>query len=489
MATSVQSPPRDAPPELPPAAERSSRYKFRRGLALIGMSLVIPGSAQLAAGNKRVGRIALRVWLIVLAAVVLVAVLALLARGFVIAAYANGITPMVLAVIGIPLGLGWLLLVLDAVRLARPREMGTKRGSIFGAIALVLAALMAFGTFAGANILRAQADLFGSVLSGGGNVQQQAGRYNILLLGGDAGPDRTGLRPDSMTVASIDAKTGRTVLFGLPRNLEHAPFPTSSPLHKLYPNGYWCSTHECLLNAVYTLATEHKNLYPGVKYPGVQATKEVIEEILGLKINYFGMVDMQGFVKLIDAVGGITISTTLKVPIGGGTSKVSGYIGPGKNMHLDGYHALWFARSREGASDYARMARQKCVMNAMLKQLNPVTVFTKFNEIAQAGKEIVATDVPSTEIGTLLDLAAKGKDLPIASVSFSPPTIWPGRPDYAKIRTITEQKIAESEALDEPKASQPPATTKAPATAKATAKASTSTSGQTDDLSSVCQAG
>ena len=71
-----------------------------------------------------------------------------------------------------------------------------------------------------------------------------------------------------------------------------------------------------------------------------------------------------------------------------------GYVEAGKNRHLDGREALWFARSRSDSSDYDRIARQKCVMTAMLNQLDPVTVLTKFNKIASASKRMVATDIP-----------------------------------------------------------------------------------------------
>ena len=64
------------------------------------------------------------------------------------------------------------------------------------------------------------------------------GRYNVLLLGGDAGADRTGLRPDSISVASIDAETGQTTIIGIPRNLYNAPFRKGSPLYGPYPDGY-----------------------------------------------------------------------------------------------------------------------------------------------------------------------------------------------------------------------------------------------------------
>src|SRR5699024_12155504 len=75
------------------------------------------------------------------------------------------------------------------------------------------------------------------------------GRYNILLLGSDSGHGRSGLRPDTMMIASIDADSGKTVLIGLPRNLENVPFGKDSPKHTVYPHGFNCGS-ECLLNEI-----------------------------------------------------------------------------------------------------------------------------------------------------------------------------------------------------------------------------------------------
>ena len=60
-------------------------------------------------------------------------------------------------------------------------------------------------------------------------------RVNILLLGSDAGADRIGIRTDSMIVASIDTKTGRTALISMPRNLLNAPLAPKSPLRARLP--------------------------------------------------------------------------------------------------------------------------------------------------------------------------------------------------------------------------------------------------------------
>ena len=91
----------------------------------------------------------------------------------------------------------------------------------------------------------------------------------------------------------------------------------------------------------------------------------------GLKINYWVLIDLKGFESLVNSVGGITMDVYRRVPIGGGSTKIYGYVRAGKNRHLDGREALWFARSRSDSSDYDRILRQKCVMRAMLNQLDP----------------------------------------------------------------------------------------------------------------------
>jgi LCP family protein required for cell wall assembly len=296
----------------------------------------------------------------------------------------------------------------------------------------------------------------------------------------------------------VDEATGRTVLISLPRNLEKAPFPASSPMHKKFPKGFDCPNDVCMLNAVYTYAMGHKELYPHVKNPGAQATKEAIEGVTGLTINYWSLIDLKGFEDLVDALGGITMDVYRRVPIGGGpTHPIYGYVEAGKNRHLNGKEALWFARSRSDSSDWDRIVRQKCVMNAMLNQLDPVTVLTKFNGIASASKEIVATDVPSSQVSTMLDLAQKAKTKPVGSLAIVPPLLKsPADPDFDKIRAAISEQITKSEAMDAPK----PSASAVPAgNASASSKPKKSSSGSsssdpakkgvdTSNLSKVCSA-
>ena len=479
---------------------RSQSTVFRRGATMLVMSLVVPGSAQLAAGNRRIGWAGVRIWGALVAAALVAAVSLFLARNVLLGVLTTGWVLWIGSWAVLALGLFWAFLIVNAWWAARPKDMGTLRAGILGGTAIVLAGAVAYGTVYTSSALRSSGNAFTTVLGGGGDTNVKAGRYNILLIGSDAGNDRTGTRTDSISVASVDARTGRTVLFGLPRNLEDVPFVDSSPLKKLYPNGYSCPTHECLLNAVYTLAWDHKTLYPGVKDPGLQAVKETVQAITGLEINYYAMVDMYGFKDLIDALGGVKMDINIAVPVGGDTSSATSWIQPGPNRTLNGAQALWFARERKESTDYARMQRQKCVMSAMLHQMDPLTVASKFGQIAAASGQVLVTDVPSSEVSTLADLAIKARSLDIANVSFAPPLIAPGSPNFDLIRQTVAEQIATSAALDKKAASAPARTSPSPSATVSKAAPSTnptaakrptveeSVTTQTDDLTSVCAA-
>lgn len=445
--TLVEKRPRRAkrPPERG-AGPRSDKLRLRRGWGNLGMTLVLPGSVQVRTGNKPVGRWAMRGWFAGWAMIISWLVVLLIDRGAALAIVAH---PLVTALgtawllVG---GVIWCLLMVDAWRLSGPPQLARDHRFGFAAVSGVLALGLLASLGASANAFHTQSTTLSTVFAGGGDKKVKEGRYNVLLLGGDAGDGREGLRPDSMTVASVDAQTGETVLFSLPRNLEDVQFPDDSPMKQVYPDGFDCPEHECMLNAVYTAATENADLYPGVANPGATATEEAISHTLGIEINTYVLIDLKGFEALVDSVGGITMDINKEVPVGGGSTEISRYLGPGEDIHLNGRDALWFARSREGSSDYERMERQKCVMNAMLKQLDPVTVATRFNDIARAGQQVVETDIPPGQIDTFLGLAQQAKDTEIRSVSFVPPLIQPGAPDHELIRTTVRDEIAASEA-------------------------------------------
>jgi hypothetical protein len=128
-------------------------------------------------------------------------------------------------------------------------------------------------------------------------------------------------------------------------------------------------------------------------------------------------------------------------------------------------------------------------MTAMLNQLDPATVLTKFQRIAGASKQVVATDIPSGDVGTFVDLALKSKKLPVSSFSAVPPLIRTGDPDFDLIRTKVAEAVKRSEALDEKNGEKP--TTSPKPTKKPTKKPTTTPTkpgNDVDDVASVCKA-
>src|SRR3954451_24185482 len=428
------------------AAQAARRDELRRALTLLGMTPVAPGSAQLAAVNKAVGRIALRIYAGLLLGLVALVAIGLFRRSELISLGTSlwWLRVFRFALIGV--ALGWGYLVIDAWRIADPLSLGRGHRLAMTAVNGALCLTLTGGLLFASHLVAVQRDFIATVFGGGEVSAAEHGRFNVLLLGGDAGPTRVGLRPDSITIASIDQSTGRTVLVGLPRTLENAPFPPGTPMHKEFPHGFDCDG--CYINGINTWATDHADLFKGSKTPGIDATTEAVEQITGLTINYYALVDLRGFQDLVDAVGGVTVDVRRRIPIGGVAGPITGWIKPGRQQ-LDGFETLWYSRSRATSNDYSRMARQKCVMNAMLHQLDPKTVLLNFGKIAKAGKQILSTSIPASEDDTFVKLSLKARALPVSTVSFVPPTIDTGDPDYAKIKAMVTDSITASEARDE----------------------------------------
>ena len=248
-----------------------------------------------------------------------------------------------------------------------------------GVLCFGVAATLLFG----AHLVGVQRDFVVSMFGDGSATAATDGRYNVLLIGGDSGAGRWGLRPDSMTVASIDAETGRTVLVALPRNMQNFPFRAGSVMDKQFPQGFGTTDY---LNGVSTWAQDHTELFPHSDTPGIDATVSAVEGITDLDINYWAMVNLEGFKTLVDAVGGVKLTVHQPIPVGGLGDDVVRMIPTGTRT-LNGMDTLWYARAREGSDDYSRMARQKCVMAAMVTQLSPQTVVRNRSEERRVGKE------------------------------------------------------------------------------------------------------
>ena len=424
------------------AGDRAARVRFRRAVAYMVMTLFLPGSAQLLAGNRRIGLLALRTWFVLVVTTVACLVLAVTWRDFAFWFVSDTVALGVLRLVLMALAVGWAALFIDAWRLGQPLTLALQHRravvGVNGLLSLGVAGTLLFG----AHLVGIQRDFIQAMFADGAASGATHGRFNVLLLGGDSGAGRTGLRPDSLTVASVDAVTGETVLIGLPRNMAGFPFARGSAMREQFPTGFDCEG--CYLNGVSTWAEDNPELFPDSEHPGVDATVEAVEGITGLRINYWAMVNLQGFRDLVDAVGGVTLNVRQPIPVGLPHEHYFRYIQPGTRK-LDGLDTLWFARAREGSDDYSRMARQKCVMNAMLQQVSPQTALRNFEDIARASETMISTNLPRGEVGRFMDLALKARGQKVSTLSLVPPLVVTADPDIPEIQRLVANAIDRAE--------------------------------------------
>lgn len=251
------------------------------------------------------------------------------------------------------------------------------------------------------------------------DVFPEEGRVNILLLGGDSGVGRRGIRTDTMIVVSIDPATGWTALFGIPRNLINLPIPPGHPAQGAWPCG---DCFGMIANELYGWGLSRPDLFAGSN-SGASAMKDLIGHLLGIDIHYYALVDLEGFVDVIDAVGGLDIYVPERVydteyPNEDGTTSVMD-LQPG-TYHMDGHLALYYARSRQGSTDFNRMNRQRCVLEALAEQAAPVTLIQELPTIVPAVERSVFTDVPMNELAAFVDLLSKVNTEEIVSIRFMP---------------------------------------------------------------------
>ncbi|HYN30469.1 MAG TPA: LCP family protein [Dermatophilaceae bacterium] len=468
----------------------ATKDRARRFYGLTALSTILPGAGLIGTRRRVLG-----ITLVTLAVASLVAVLVWLSgrglsEGVLDVAVRSDLLGWLVAVLAVGAVVWCGAIVLTATTAGPGREAPGLRLRQ-GFVVLCCVAVLAPSAFA-ARYLSIQRGVLDVVFVAGGDATGRAiaggrredpwadtPRVNVLLLGSDAGSDRVGVRTDSMMVASINTRTGDTVLFGVPRNLENAPFPSSNPLSRQWPDGYDCGDG-CLLNGVWTLATDNKALFPDDPNPGLTTTRDVIGEVLGLDIQRTVVIDLKGFESLVDAMGGVDINVRERVPIGGKVVGgqvvgINGWIETGP-QHLDGKHALWYARSRATTDDFSRMRRQRCVAGALIEQADPARLLRNYPALAQVVKDNVSVDIPQDELPAWVVLVNRiQSDGTIRSLPLTNKVISVTDPDFGEIHELVRD--ATSVSTPSPSGTSSPATPSAPGSTSTPGKPSPSRTG------------
>lgn len=285
-------------------------------------------------------------------------------------------------------------------------------------------------------------------------------RINVFLIGQDSSDTREGVRPDTMLVASIDTRNGQTTLISVPRNLAFPEFPEDSKLAETFPNGFRPTGDptEDLINAVWDWAENSPESVgdPHGLEPGMFATIQAVEASLGLKLDYWTAVNMQGFTDLITTMGGVELDVERPIPMGGGTNQNTGgknqifdWIDPGP-QRLEGKKALWYTRSRDGADNYDRMCRQQRFLKAALDQLSPQEMAIKYPQLAASASDNIRTDIPLSDLSAFADLAMVMRGTEVKSAQITNDVVNTLHPDYDDLRKWVKKNTTSDDGKKKP---------------------------------------
>jgi LCP family protein required for cell wall assembly len=253
----------------------------------------------------------------------------------------------------------------------------------------------------------------------GGSIPHWDGRerLNILLIGSDE--QGGGHNTDTLITVSIDPQTRRVVMFTLPRDTVDVPIPPG-PARNVYGSVYGLK-----INSLYVNARQRGDAWPGnPSVRGYNALKATLGYLYGLDIQYYVEVNFDGFTRVIDALGGVTVNVQVPVlddnfPVPGGARKR--LFVPAGVQHMDGAEALAYARSRKSTSDFERAARQQRVIVSVRQQLDIGQAIRNIDVLAAAIGQSVRTDIPRELVPQMLGLADSIDSRSIGSVIFTPP--------------------------------------------------------------------
>jgi LCP family protein required for cell wall assembly len=216
-------------------------------------------------------------------------------------------------------------------------------------------------------------------------------RINVLLIGIDSRGTRQTDLTDTMMVASLDP-VGHTVsLVSVPRDLIDTPLGDGNSFGPK-------------LNSLMSYADAHPKVFPK---GGLPTLEDAVGALLGIPIHYYARIDFRGFIKMVDAVGGVDID----VPHGFSDPGYDGYHAGTKGYaisagphHFDGADALAYARSRKGLgeSDFTRQARQQQILVALRdRATRGGNLLFQLPELLSAVGQTIRTDLPADRLPEL----------------------------------------------------------------------------------------
>ena len=234
-------------------------------------------------------------------------------------------------------------------------------------------------------------------------------RINILLVGVDSAPGRTETLTDTLMVVSIDPVSGAVAMVSFPRDIAGFEMPDGT-------------VYQGKINSLMSYARAHPKEFPAGPLPTVISE---LSYLLGIPIHYFASIDLLGFSRMIDLVGGVTVDNPRAI-VDGRYAWLDGTHGftLTAGVHtLDGVHALAYVRSRQGVgdTDFSRARRQQQVLVALRDKMIKPEMIARLPELLNAAADTLSTNFPPDRIGEMVDLASRTTQAEITQVVLGPP--------------------------------------------------------------------
>ena len=221
-------------------------------------------------------------------------------------------------------------------------------------------------------------------------------RVTFLVLGTDQNAQRraagANVLTDSMIVVSVNATHTKLSMISVPRDTVDVPLPDGT---------VW-----------------HEKLNSLLEAKGLDVTRETFDGLLGVKIDYTMVVDMDDFASLVDAFGGVdvTVAEAINDP------SIGFRITAGRH-HMDGRTALAYCRSRHTTNDFSRADRQQQVLLALLARFNDPAA--KIDILALVSSlQHLQTDIPRTKLPTIAEIARRSKAAAVTRAVLQPPRFY-----------------------------------------------------------------
>ncbi|MET9501276.1 LCP family protein [Streptomyces sp. NPDC006622] len=224
---------------------------------------------------------------------------------------------------------------------------------------------------------------------------------NILVLGSDSrggdenrelgGGDSSGARSDTAMVVHVDAGRTSATVVSIPRDTL-----VTRPSCPLPSGGSTEVSHGAMFNSAYALG-------------GPVCAVKTVESLTDVRMDHFVEVDFAGFAKLVDALGGVTVTTTEDIE--DEDSHLSLAAG---THHLDGTRALALARTRHGigdGSDLGRIGLQQTLVKALLEQIASTALLKSPTRLYRVADAVTAGLTTDTGLDSLAELTELGRSL------------------------------------------------------------------------------